>query len=87
MERNTETKSLAPKINLIKVHPSAANSHKEKINSNTIIIVAGILFSTILFLIKISWINIDWKIPLIPLMLSLQIIFLVSALKNRYKKL
>lgn len=87
METSTKTKSLEPKMNLIKDRHRAASLHKEKITSNVIIITVGILFSTILFLIKISWENIDWKITLIPLMVALQIIFLISALKNRYKKL
>jgi hypothetical protein len=87
METNTKTKSLEPKMNLIKDRHRAASLYKEKTTSNFIIIMAGVLFSSILFLVKISWINIDWKITLIPLMVALQIIFLISALKNRYKKL
>jgi hypothetical protein len=87
METNTKTKSLHTEMNLIKEKHSADSLHKEKIAATTVIIITGIFFSTFLFLVKISWVNIDWKIPLIPLMIALQIIFLLSALKNRYKKL
>jgi hypothetical protein len=87
METNTKTKSFHPKMNLIKEDHPAASLQKEKTNPATVIIIVGILSSSILFLVKISWLNIDWKIPLIPLMIALQVIFLLSALKNRYKKL
>jgi len=63
------------------------NSIKEKTNPNTTIFLSGILFTILLFLVKMSWINIGWKIYLIPLMIALQIIFLTSAIKNRYKKI
>lgn len=86
METNSNTKSSAHKINLTKER-SSASLHKEKINANSIIIMAGILISTLLFLVKISWINFDRRIPFIPSMIALQIIFLLSALKNRYKKI
>jgi hypothetical protein len=86
METNSTTNSAAPKMNLIKDR-SFTSSYKEKATSNMIIIAMGIVFSVILFFAKISWINMDWKIPFIPLMLALQIIFLSTALKNRYKKL
>jgi len=86
METNTKTKSSAPKMNLIKER-SFNSSYKEKTNPHTIIIIMGIVFSTILFLAKISWIHMNWKIPFIPLMLALQIIFLSTTLKNRFKKL
>jgi len=86
METNTKTKSSAPKMNLIKER-SFSSSYKEKTNPHTIIIIMGIVFSTILFLAKISWIHMNWRIPFIPLMLALQIIFLSTALKNRFKKL
>jgi hypothetical protein len=85
METNSNKKSSAHKMNLLEQRPSAS-LHKEKISAHAIIIMAGILFSTLLFLVKISWINFDWKIPFIPSMIALQIIFLSSALKNRYKK-
>lgn len=85
METNTKTNSSVPKMNLIKER-SSSNFYKEKATPNTIIIMMGILFSAILFFAKISWINMDWKIPFIPLMVALQIIFLSKALKNRYKK-
>lgn len=87
METDTKTKALDPKMNFIKEHNSENNFFKERITSNAIIISAGILFSFILFLVKISWVNLDWKIPFIPLMVALQLIFLLSALKNRSKKL
>lgn len=77
----------SPKTNTTNENNSEVRQYKEKITPNTIIISVGIIFSVILLLVKISWLNIDWKIPLIPLMLALQIIFLLSALKNRYKKL
>jgi hypothetical protein len=48
--------------------------------------IIGIVFSSILFFAKISWINRNWKTPLIPLMIAIQIIFISAALKNRYKK-
>lgn len=86
METNSNTKSSAPKMDLIKER-SSTSLQKEKTSVHTIIIMVGILFSTLLFLIKISWMNFDWKIPLIPSMVALQIIFLSSALKDRYKKL
>ncbi len=60
---------------------------KQKIASNTIIIMTGILLSSLLFLAEISSENINWKTPPIPLMIALQIIFLISAIKDRYKKL
>ncbi|WP_291097848.1 MULTISPECIES: hypothetical protein [unclassified Flavobacterium] len=87
METNTKTKALDSKINFIEEHNSENNFFKERITSNSIIISAGILFSFILFLIQISCANLDWKIPFIPLMVALQLIFLLSALKNRFKKL
>ena len=86
METNSNTKSSGNKMNLMEQR-SYESLHKEKISANAIIILAGILFSTLLFLVKISWINFDWKIPLIPLMVASQIIFLSSVIKNRYKKL
>lgn len=76
----------SPKTNAIKENNSKVNQYKEKITPSSIIISVGILFSVILFLIKISWKNIDWKIPFIPLMLALQIIFLLLAIKKRLKK-
>ena len=85
METNIKTNSSTPKMNLIK-ESAFASSFKEKTTPNTIIIIIGILFSAMLFLAKISWINMDWKVPLIPLMVALQIIFLSTAIKNRYKK-
>jgi hypothetical protein len=86
METNTKTKSPNPKMNLIKER-SFTSSYKEKTTSNTIVIMIGIVFSAMLFLAKISWIHMDWKIPFIPLMIALQIIFLSTALKNRFKKI
>lgn len=59
---------------------------KEKITHNTIILLVGILLSSILFLIEMSSENINWKTPPIPLMIALQIIFLLVTIKNRYKK-
>jgi hypothetical protein len=87
METNSNTKSFAPKMNLIKKKHSDASLQKEKPTSNTIILMTGIFFSTILFIVKISWINIDWKTLLIPLIAALQLIIMSSALKDRYKKL
>lgn len=86
MQTTFKTNSSGPKMNLPKER-SSNNSYKEKATSNTIIILMGILISTLLFLAKISWINMDWKIPFIPLMIALQIIFLATALKNRFKRL
>lgn len=86
METSTPKKPSTQKTNSIKKNQSVS-FYKEKITSNTLIIIAGILFSTILLLVKISWIKLDWKITLIPLMFALQIVFLLSAIKNRYKKL
>jgi hypothetical protein len=63
------------------------NSIKEKTNSKSIIILSGILFTVLLFLVKMNWINVGWKIQLIPIMIALQIIFLTSAIKNRYRKI
>lgn len=76
----------SPKTNTIKENNSKVSPYKEKITPSSIIISIGIIFSTILLLVKVSWLNIDWKIPFIPLMLALQLIFLLSALKNRFKK-
>ncbi|WP_269240142.1 hypothetical protein [Flavobacterium limnophilum] len=81
MKTSTKTKSLASKTSLTKDINSVIAT------SNTIIIITGILSSIILLLVKISWIDINWKIPFIPLMVALQIIFLTSAVKNRYKKI
>ena len=81
MKTNSKTKSFSPKMNFTKSNNSIAAT------LNAIIITAGAITSIILFLIKISWIDINWKIPLIPLMIALQVIFLLSAIKNRYKKL
>ncbi|WP_281232172.1 hypothetical protein [Flavobacterium gelatinilyticum] len=36
---------------------------------------------------KSGWLEVDWKIVFIPALLVLQIIIIVTALKNRYKKL
>jgi hypothetical protein len=76
----------SPKTNTIKENNSEVSQYK-KTTPSSIIISVGIIFSIILFLVKISWLNIDWKIPFIPLMLALQLVLLLSALKNRYKKL
>jgi len=81
MKTSTKTKSLASKTSLTK------DINYVIATSNTIIIITGILSSIILLLVKISWIDINWKIPFIPLMVALQIIFLTSAVKNRYKKI
>lgn len=86
METNIKTNSSTPRMRIIKELHSETSLNKEKTTPNAIIIMIGILFSSILFLVKISWINMDWKILLIPLMVALQIIFLSTALKNRYKK-
>ncbi|MBP6549483.1 MAG: hypothetical protein KA782_05530 [Flavobacterium sp.] len=69
------------------ISPKKMNSIKEKTNPKKIILLSGILFIILLFIVKTSWINIGWKMPLIPLMIALQIIFLASTIKNRYKKL
>jgi hypothetical protein len=87
METSLKTNSLKHKTNAIKKNNSEVSLYKEKITPSSIIISAGIIFSALLLLVKISWVNIDWKIPFIPLMLALQLIFLLSALKSRYKKL
>jgi len=81
------TMETSPKTNVTKENHSEVSQYKEKINPSSIIISVGIIFSAILLLVKISWLNIDWKIPFIPLILALQLIFLLSALKNRFKKL
>jgi hypothetical protein len=81
MKTDNEIQSFAPKMNFIKRNNSIVTS------PNAIIFTAGILTSIILFLIKISWININWKIPIIPLMIAAQIIFLQTAIKNRFKKI
>lgn len=81
MKTNSQIKSFTPKMNFLKSNNSIVTT------PNVIVIMAGILSSIILLLIKISWVNINWKILLIPLMIALQIIFLLSAIKNRYKKL
>lgn len=75
----------SPKTNAIKENNSKVSQYKEKITSNSIIISVGIIFSAILFLVKVSWLNIDWKIPFIPLILALQLIFLLSALTKSFK--
>ena len=69
------------------ISPKKMNSIKEKTNPKKIILLSGILFIILLFIVKTSWINIGWKMLLIPLMIALQIIFLASTIKNRYKKL
>lgn len=86
METNSTTNSSASKMDLSKERPFAS-SYKEKATPNAIIMTMGIVFAAFLFFAKISGITMDWKIPLIPLMLALQIIFLSTALKNRSKKL
>ncbi|MCI4442917.1 MAG: hypothetical protein JHC39_05360 [Lentimicrobium sp.] len=77
----------SPKTNAIKENNSEISQYKEKITPNSIIISVGIIISAILLLVKASWLNLDWKIPFIPLILALQLIFLLSAIKDRYKKL
>lgn len=81
MKTDNEIKSFAPKMNFIK------KDHSIVTTPNAIVIMLGILMSIILFLLKISWININWKIPLIPLMIAVQIIFLSTVIKNRFKKI
>lgn len=76
-----------PKTNTNKETKSEVRQYKEKITPNSIIFSIGLIISFILLLVKLSWKNIDWKIPFIPLMLALQLIFLLSSLKNRFKKL
>jgi hypothetical protein len=85
MNKNNNTKSSVPKMNLTE-KPSSNSFGKRKISAHTIIMIIGIVFSSILFFAKISWINRNWKTPLIPLMIAIQIIFISAALKNRYKK-
>ena len=77
----------SPKTNAVKENNSEVSRYKEKITASSIIVSVGIIFFIILLLVKVSWLNLDWKIPFIPLMLALQLILLLSALKNRYKKL
>jgi hypothetical protein len=81
MKTNSQIKPLTQKINLPK------NNNSIFTIPNVIVITAGIVTSIILLLIKISWIDIQWKILLIPLMVALQIIFITTAIKNRYKKI
>lgn len=81
MKTDNEIKSFAPKMDFKKKDPSIVTT------PNAIVIMLGILMSIILFLLKISWININWKIPLIPLMIAVQIIFLSTVIKNRFKKI
>lgn len=81
MKTDNKIKSFAPKMNFIKKDYSIVTT------PNTIVILLGILMSIILFLLKISWININWKIPFIPLMIAVQIIFLSTVIKNRFKKI
>ncbi len=52
-----------------------------------LILIVGTLFSILLFIAKNYLIQLDWKIPFIPIMIAIQIVFLVLALKKRYKKL
>lgn len=84
METNSVTKSATPKMNLLEKH-TFISLQKQKTSTHSIIIITGIIFSTALFLVKISGVNFDWKIPFIPVMVALQIIFLSTVLKNRYK--
>ncbi|HSN47289.1 MAG TPA: hypothetical protein VLR29_00880 [Flavobacterium sp.] len=86
MDTNSNISSSAPKMTLVR-QDTANGSYKQKISANSIIIIMGILFSALFYIARISWINMDWKIPFIPLMVALQIIFLSTALKNRSKKL
>jgi hypothetical protein len=48
MNKNTNTKSSVPKMNLTK-KPSSNSFGREKISAHTIIMIIGIVFSSILF--------------------------------------
>ena len=51
-----------------------------------IILVFGGVLSLLLYLLNIYIFNFDWKIPFIPIMIALQLVFLIVAIKSRYKR-
>ena len=86
METKTKTEPFDTKKNSIVNNESSVKKTIEKIIPLHILIV-GTLFSFLLFLANIYEFHFDWKIPFIPILIAIQIVFLVLALKNRYKKL
>jgi hypothetical protein len=52
-----------------------------------VILAVGIVLSLLLYLSNIYMFDFDWKIPFIPIMIALQIVLLILAIKSRYKKL
>ena len=51
-----------------------------------IILVFGGVLSLLLYLLNIYIFNFDWKIPFIPIMIALQLVFLIVAIKSRNKR-
>lgn len=51
-----------------------------------VILAVGSVLSLLLYLSNIYLFNFDWKIPFIPIMIALQIVLLILAIKSRYKK-
>jgi CHASE2 domain-containing sensor protein len=52
-----------------------------------VVLALGIALSVLLYLSNIYIFNFDWKIPFIPMLIALQIVLLILAIKSRYKKL
>ena len=84
METKTKTETINNKNSIVN-KDSSINKASGKIILFLILIV-GIIFSLLLFLTKIYVFQFDWKIPFIPIMIAIQIVFLVMAIKSRYKK-
>jgi CHASE2 domain-containing sensor protein len=51
-----------------------------------VILAIGFVLSLLLYLSNIYIFNFDWKIPFIPIMIALQLVLLILAIKSRYKK-
>ena len=86
METKTKTETFDTKNNSIETNETNLTKNVGKTIPLYILIV-GALVSFLLFLVKIYVFHFDWKIPFIPILIALQIVFLVLAIKSRYKKL
>ena len=86
METKPKTEIFDNKNNSIETYESNHIKNVGKIISLHILII-GALLSFLLFLAKIYMFRFDWKIPFIPILIALQIVFLILAIKSRYKKL
>jgi len=64
-----------------------AKRKKKKLEFKTIIIYLGILFSLILFLLKVVFGTVGWLSIFAPVLFAFLIVFLIQVLKSTIKKI